>query len=382
MIDSQLALPQGFKPGLEGIIAGVSSISEVDATQDALIYRGYAAHDLAEKATFEEVSYLLLFGKLPNQKELKDYKDELARERPLSETVLNALKRVPRNGNPMIMLRLAISQLYFEDAEGDKTDLDSNIRKAKRLIAQSPTIVAAIGRIHQGLDPIAPNPKLDHAANFLYMTLGKTADPAIARIFDSSNILYAEHGFNASTFAALVTASTLSDMYSAIASAIGTLKGPLHGGANEAAIEMLLKIGEPDKAEAWLKAALEKKEKIMGFGHRVYKKQDSRAPTMKQMAGQMARRVGNMKLFDLSVKLEEAVKREKNLFPNVDYHCAVAYHLMGLPIPIYTAIFAMARMTGWTAHVIEQHSANRLIRPECVYSGARGLVFVPLDKRN
>jgi citrate synthase len=242
-------------------------------------------------------------------------------------------------------------------------------------------VVAAISRLHKGLQPVPPDPKLDHAANFLYMESGKKPDADVARVMDSTLILYAEHGYNASTFAARVTASTLSDMHSAVASAIGALKGPLHGGANEAAIEMLLKIGSPENAEAWVKQALERKEKIMGFGHRVYKHQDSRAPLMKILAEKMARRSGDTKLFETSCRVEEEVKRAKNLFPNVDYHCAVAYHLMGLPIEIYTPIFALARMSGWTAHIAEQHAGNRLIRPECVYTGARDLAFVPIDQR-
>lgn len=382
MTDVKTALPEGYKPGLEGIVAGTSAISEVDAARDALIYRGYAAHELAEKATFEEVAYLLLFGKLPTKPELDAFNSELAKERALSPKVLEHLTKLPANAHPMVALRSAVDMLYIEDTTADKTDPASNTLKAKRLIAQSATIVAAIARIHQKKAPVAPNPKLSHAANFLYMTLGTEPDKDVARVFESTTILYTEHGFNASTFAALVTASTLSDMHSAVASAIGTLKGPLHGGANEAAIEMLLKIGEPENAEPWLKAALARKEKIMGFGHRVYKKQDSRAPTMKKLAELMANRAGDKKLFDLSVRLEDAVKREKGLFPNVDYHCAVAYYLMGLPIEIYTAIFAMARMVGWTAHVIEQHGANRLIRPECIYTGARDLSYVPIAQRN
>ena len=382
MADLKVALPEGYKPGLEGVIAGTSFISEVDAQKDALTYRGYTAHELAEKATYEEVSYLLLMGKLPNKKELADYKAELKKTRSLTPFVVDSIKRLPAKTNPMVALRVGVTRCYIEDPDGDKTDVDANLRKAKRLVAQAAPIVAAISRHYRGLDYIAPDPDLDHAANFLYQVTGKKPDPEVARILDSTFILYAEHGFNASTFAALVTASTLSDMHSAVASAIGALKGPLHGGANEAAIEMILKIGAPDKAEAWVKQALERKEKIMGFGHRVYRHQDSRAPLMKKLAEKMAKRVGDTKLFDTSVVVEDAVKKAKNLFPNVDFHCSVAYYLMGLPIEIYTPMFALARMSGWTAHIAEQHAANRLIRPECVYTGARDLSFVPIDQRN
>lgn len=383
MIDTKSTiLPDGYKPGLEGVIAGISSISEVDAVKDALSYRGYVAHELAEKASFEEVSYLILYGKLPNAAELKNYQAALIKERPLSSKLLTQLSQLPKQANPMILLSIAVSLAAIEDAEADKTDAVSNLAKANRLVAKTPVMLAALSRLKQGKEIIPPNPKLNHAANFLYMISGSEPDKDVARIFDSTNILYAEHGFNASTFAALVTASTLSDLYSAVTTAIGTLKGPLHGGANEAAIEMLLKIGDAKVADEWIKSALARKEKIMGFGHRVYKHQDSRAPYMKNLAEKMAARVGDKNLFLLSCKVEEAVKREKNLFPNVDFHCAVAYYLMGLPIDIYTPIFAMARMPGWTAHVLEQHAANRLIRPECLYTGPRDVPFVPIENRN
>lgn len=381
MIETKTALPEGYKPGLEGVIAGVSSISEIDADRDALSYRGYVAHELAETASYEEVAYLLLYGKLPNRGELKSFSEELIKARPLSDDLLRQLKPLPQKGNPMVSLRVAVSIDYMLDEDRDKTDPASNLAKAKRLIAKAPTMVAAIQRYRQNSDPIPPNPKLSHAANFLYMIAGKEPDPEVASIFNSSMVLYAEHGFNASTFAALVTASTLSDLHSAVASAIGTLKGPLHGGANEAAIEMLLKIGKIENVEPWLKEALARKEKIMGFGHRVYKKQDSRAPLVKKLAERMAKRTGDATLFPMSCRVEEVMRREKDLFPNVDFHCAVAYYLMGLPVESYTPMFAMARMPGWTAHVIEQHAANRLIRPECFYTGERGLTFVPIDQR-
>lgn len=382
MTETNVILPDGYKPGLEGIVAGTSSISEVDAVKDALSYRGYPAHDLAEKATYEEVSHLLLKGKLPTKSELSSFQTELRSERTISPFIIDSLRKFPKKIHPMVLLRAAVELMGMEDVDGDKMDPATNLRKAFRLVAKTPTVVAAISRIKQGKDPIAPNPQLDHSANFLYMTLGKEQDVAVARIFDSTNILYGDHGFNASTFSARVTASTLSDLHSSIISAIGTLKGPLHGGANEAAIEMLLQIGDIATVETWIKSALARKEKVMGFGHRVYKKQDSRAPYMKELASQMASRVGDKNLFALSCRLEDIVKAEKKLFPNVDYHCAVAYYLMGLPIEIYTAIFAMARMSGWTAHVLEQHASNRLIRPECIYTGPRDQVFVPIEKRN
>ncbi|MFN0117023.1 MAG: citrate/2-methylcitrate synthase [Elusimicrobiota bacterium] len=381
MIETKTALPEGYKPGLEGVIAGVSNISEVNSEKDTLCYRGYAAHECAEKGTYEEIAYLMLLGKLPNSSELKDFKDELSASRELPLALLSHIKLFPKSAHPMVILRTAISIAQTLDVDGDKSGHSANLAKAKRLIALTPTIIAATQRFQNNQEIISPDPSLGHAANFLYMISGKKPDEQVAKIFDASQVLYAEHGYNASTFSARVTASTLSDMHSAIVSAVGTLKGPLHGGANEAAIDMLLKIGDVEQVESWLKATLERKEKVMGFGHRVYKKQDSRAPFMKILAKKMSERVGNMKLYEISNKLEELIKKEKNLFPNVDYHCAVAYYLMGLPIVTYTPIFAMARMAGWAAHVIEQHDANRLIRPECIYSGEKDLPFLPIEKR-
>jgi citrate synthase len=374
-------LPDGFKPGLEGVIAGTSEIGDVDAVHDALIYRGYPAHELAEMGSYDEASYLLIHGKLPSRDELESYQERMRENHTLPPSVLSILSTLPKNSNSMNLLRLAVGLLATTDPDADSNDLEANKRKAERLIAALATVVAAISRLQAGLKPVDPHPQLGHAANFLYMATGREPDPEVAKILDSTIVLYAEHGFNASTFAALVTASTLADMHSAVASAIGALKGPLHGGANEGAINMLLKIGDIKNVEPWLKDALARKEKIMGFGHRVYKRQDSRAPFMRILAEKMAQRVGDKKLFPMSVALEEAVKREKGLFTNVDYFCAVVYNLMGLPVEIYTAMFAMARMAGWTAHIIEQHMSNRLIRPDCFYNGPRNLNYIPLDQR-
>ncbi len=374
-------LPEGYKPGLEGVIAGTSDISEVNPELDALIYRGYQAHELADQATFDEVSYLLLYGKLPNRNDLKAYQDEIIKERPLPSHVLTLLNQLPASPHPMVSLQLGLGLIHMVDPDATNNTPAANFTKAKRLIAKTPTLIAALYRISQGKDPVAPNPSLDHPSNFIYMVTGKEPDAEMGRIFGSTMILYAEHGYNASTFSALVTASTLSDIHSSIISAIGTLKGPLHGGANEEAIRMMLKIGDVDKVEDWLRETLAKKEKVMGFGHRIYKRQDSRAPFMKILAEKLAAKMGDTKIFPLSIKLAEAVKREKNLFPNVDYHAAVAYYFMGLPIEIYTPIFAMARMPGWTSHVIEQLSQNRLIRPDCFYTGPRDLTYIPIDQR-
>ncbi|MCB4756761.1 MAG: citrate synthase [Elusimicrobia bacterium] len=375
------SVPENYKPGLDGVIAGLSDISEIDPDRDSLSFRGYEAHVLAEQASYMEVAYLLLYGKLPNRAELESFNNEMAQERNPSPQMVSFLKHLPPGGNVMTGLAIAIAYASMYDPDCGKNDRASNLAKAKRLIAQSPTLVAALYRLGHAQKIIHPDPKLGHAANFLYMLTGKETDPEIAHCFESTLVLYAEHGYNASTFTALVTASTLSDMYAAVVSAIGALKGPLHGGANEGAIETLLNVGDVTNVDFWLKGALERKEKIMGFGHRVYKKQDSRAPLQKQMAERISRRLGDTKLYPLAVKLEEAMKREKNLFPNVDYYSAVLYYLVGLPIEVYTPIFAMSRMAGWTAHIMEQHAANRLIRPDCHYVGEKSKKFVPLDER-
>jgi len=374
-------LPDGYKPGLEGVVAGTTGICEIDPAIDALIYRGYAAYELAQQALYSEVAYLLLYGKLPTVAELEVFRDELTRERVLPPFALKVLKSLPKKTLPMTALQIGIACCQTYDPDVENYSVEANLAKAKRLIAKTPTIVAAISRLRDGKPPIAPDPKLSHAANFLYMVTGKEPEPVVAKAFDSTMILYAEHGYNASTFSALVTSSTLSDMHSAVVSAIGTLRGSLHGGANRGAIEVLLKIRDAKKVESWVAKALAKKEKIMGFGHRIYKNIDTRTPYMKVLAEETARRIGDTKIYPLAVKLEEAMKREKNIPPNVDYYAAVFYYLIGLKKEIYTPIFAMARMAGWTSHIIEQHAHNRLIRPECVYTGPRGLSFVPLIDR-
>ncbi len=374
-------LPEGYKPGLEGVIAGTTEICEIDPSIDALIYRGYAAHELAQHALFSEVAYLLLYGKLPTITELEAFRDELNRERELPPSVLKILKALPKKTLPMTALQIGIACCQTYDPDTENYSVEANLAKAKRLIAKTPTIVAAISRIREGKQPLKPDPKLNHAANFLYMVTGEEPEPVVAKAFDSTMILYAEHSYNASTFSARVTSSTLSDMHSAVVSAVGTLRGSLHGGANRGAIEVLLKIRDAKRVEAWVAKALANKEKIMGFGHRIYKNIDTRTPYMKVLAEETSRRMGDKKLYPLACKLEEVMKREKNIPPNVDYYAAVFYYLIGLKKELYTPIFAMARMAGWTSHIIEQHATNRLIRPECVYTGPRGLSFVPLIDR-
>lgn len=367
--------------GLQGILAGVSSISEVDPSGDKLIYRGYDVRDLADKSTYEEVAYLILMGSLPNKKQLADFKAKLIEERAIPQTLLDIFPKMPKQASVMDRLRTAVSFLGLLDPDEGNDSHDANIRKAIRIVAKMPALIAGC---YYGPDkkPIpAQNPKFSHAKNFLYLLTGKEPDDYSAKVFDASLTLYAEHGFNASTFAGRVTISTQSDLYSAVTSAIGTLKGSLHGGANEEAMKMMLEIGEPAKAEAWIRDALAKKKKVMGFGHRVYKIQDSRAPILKKMLIEFTEKTKNTKWLQIANTIERVMKEEKNLFPNVDFPCAVLYYELGLPMELYTPIFAAARMIGWSAHAIEQLDNNRLIRPECEYTGAHNQTYVPIDQR-
>ncbi len=374
------AAPQ--KQGLEDIVAATSKICFIDGKRGKLIYCGYDIHDLVN-ATFEEVAWLLYHGALPNSRELEEFKIDLAAKRRLPKEVLEFLKTVPSNVTPMEALRTAISEmgLYDPDAAVDATDLEASRRKAMRLLAQTATIVAADDRIRHGKEPISPRPDLSHAANFLYMLTGEEPDPEIARIFDICLILHADHELNASTFSARVTAATLSDIHSAVTSAVGTLKGPLHGGANEQVMRMLLKIGDADHVEEWIKNALANKVKIMGFGHRVYKTMDPRAVHLKKFSKLMCERVGEPKWYEMSEKIETEVLKQKGLYPNVDFYSASTYYCMRIPIDLFTPIFAISRVAGWTAHVLEQYSNNRLIRPMADYTGPVDLKFVSLADR-
>jgi citrate synthase len=367
-----------YSPGLEGVIAGQTAISTVG---DTLTYRGYEIHDLAEHSTYEEVAYLLLYGELPTQAQLSAFTAELTRERDLPEAVVAMLRAVPASADLMDVLRSGVSMLAHFDPETGDNSHEANVRKAVRVLARIPTIIAYRERIVRGQEPVAPRAGLSHAANFLAMLNGEAPQSLAARTLDVSFILYAEHEFNASTFAARVTVSTLSDLHSGLTSAIGTLKGPLHGGANEKAMEMLLSIGEPERAEAWVKDALAHKERIMGFGHRVYKHGDTRAEILKGWAEKLAEQSGDTKLIRIAQIVEDVMKREKNLLPNVDFPCAPAYYLLGLPVELYTPIFVLARTAGWSAHIIEQLDNNRLIRPRSQYTGPETRPYVPIAQR-
>ena len=370
------------KAGLEGIVATQSEISDVDGIQGRLIYRGYDIHDLAEHATFEEVIYLLWNGDLPNKNQLDELKRRLAADAALPAEVATLLKRIPGSANPMDMLRTAVSALSFYDPDGPEMSRDANTRKAARLVARFPTIVTTFHRLRNGLEPVQPRPDLSVAANFVYTLFGKDPDDIATRTMDVAFVLHADHELNASTFSARVTAATLSDIYSAIVSAIGTLKGPLHGGANEGVIKNLLEIGSVDNIEPWLKDRFARKAKIMGFGHRVYRTEDPRATHLRDMSRLLGDRVGNTLWYQMSRKMEEVMMREKHLNPNVDFYSASTYYTLGIPTDLFTPIFACSRISGWTAHVLEQFANNRLIRPRAEYVGPRGRKWVPISDRD
>lgn len=369
-----------YSPGLEGVVAGTTSVGHPDPDR-GLTYRGYDIKDLGENSTFEEVAYLLLLGRLPTRSELNDFYQQIVQARTLPPEVIEVMYKFPRGAHPMSMLRTAVSMLGMFDPERHDNSPAANLGKSIRLIGGISTIITAAYRISHGQKPILPRSDLNHAENFLYTLRSAKADPVDAKAFDTSLILYAEHGYNASTFAARVTASTLSDMYSAITSAIGTLKGPLHGGANEEAMKMLLEIGSPDAVERWVGDALKQKRKIMGFGHRVYKHGDARTPMLKEMSRLAGVRKHDMKWWEMSDRMEKLMEKEKGLYPNVDFYSASLYYYLGIPVEIYTPIFALARIAGWTAHVMEQHANNRLIRPASIYEGSTSLKYIPITQR-
>lgn len=366
-------------PGLEGVLAGESAICDVEESTGQLLYRGYPIQDLAERASFEEVAYLLLMGKLPNREELAGFSAELVGSRPLPETTLRFLKSVPASVHLMDFLRTAVSFQGLDDPDRGSNTHEANLRKAIRLIARMPVLLAAFQNGRR--EPLSPDPSLSHAANLLWMLTGKRPDPFSAKVMEVSLILYAEHEFNASTFAARVTASSLSDLHSAITAAIGSLKGPLHGGANEAVMKMLLEIGGVENAESFVRDRLARKERIMGFGHRVLKKGDIRSDIIKRYAKELGERKKDTKWFVLSERIEELVRREKGLPPNLDFYSASAYYLMGLPIELDTPLFVCSRIAGWSAHVLEQHDHNRLIRPRCRYTGPPERPFPPIESK-
>ncbi len=357
-----------YSPGLAGVIAGETQICWVDPNA-GLMYRGYDIHEMAEKASFEEAAYLLLHGELPNFEQLAIFTREIAENRDLPEAVLDALRLMPKKTHPMDMLRTGVSMLAPFDPELNDNSHAANVRKAIRLIAKVSTLITDGYRIQHGEDPLPENPDLTQAGNFFYKLDGGVPQDWQIRMMDTIFILYADHEYNASTFAARVTASTLADMYAAVTSACGTLKGPLHGGANEESMRMLDEIKTADRAEDWLKNALAKKAKVMGFGHRVYKKGDSRVPIMREIGRDLGQRVGKEQWIPICEKLEQTMEREKGLCANVDLYAAPVFTMFGFDPALNTPIFAASRIAGWCAHVIEQHDHNRLIRPRSLYTG-------------
>ena len=357
-----------YSPGLAGVIAGETAICWVDPNA-GLMYRGYDIHEMGDKATFEEVAYLLLNGELPNAKQLKEFKEQIASQRALPKEVNQMLQLLPRETHPMDMLRTGVSMLSAFDKDLSDNSHDANIRKSIKLIARVSTLISDGWRILKGKAPLPEKPELSQAANFFYKLDGNLPEAWKTRMVDTIFNLYADHEFNASTFAARVTASTLAGIYAAVTSAVGTLKGPLHGGANEESMKMLEEIKTPDRAEEWLKKQLAAKAKIMGFGHRVYKKGDSRVPTMREIARDLGRRTGKENWVPICETLEKVMEREKGLCANVDLYAAPVFWMLGFEPELNTPLFAASRVAGWCAHVVEQHDHNRLIRPRSLYTG-------------
>ena len=369
--------------GLEGIIAAESSICYIDGAAGILSYQGYNIHTLAENATFEEIIFLLWNGKLPNQKELDTLKKALVSGRAIPEEVTGFLRGVGK-GKPMDVLRTAVSMLSLYDSEAQDMSPEANLRKAQKLMSQTATITTTFDRLRNGREVIPDDPKLGLAANFLYTLTGKRPDEVMERALDVSLILHADHELNASTFAARVTAATLSDIYSAVTSAIGALKGPLHGGANEDVIKFLLEVdAKTDAAVEQVRQKLSKKEKMPGFGHRVYRTEDPRATHLRKMSEELGKRTGMVDLYLASTEVEKFIKETKKLNANVDFYSASTYYSLGIPIDLFTPIFAVSRMSGWTAHILEQYTNNRLIRPRAEYTGKPdGQPWVPMEQRS
>ena len=367
--------------GLVGVYADVSAVSKVMPETNSLTYRGYAVQDLCEQADFEQVAYLLWHGELPTAAQLKAFQQEERTNRALSPALLRVLREFPKDAHPMDAIRTAVSFMGLDDPETADISDAAQRRKAMRLLAKIPTAVAATNRLSKGLEPVEPDPSLPYSENFFHLIFGKVPQKEVIKAFDVSLILYAEHTFNASTFTARTVTSTGADIHGAITAAIAALKGPLHGGANEAVMHMLKEIGGPDKAEAWLEGKFDHKALVMGFGHRVYKSGDSRVPTMTKYAEKMAEVVGDRRWMETSRALAAKMLRVKNIHPNLDFPAGPAYYLMGFDIPMFTPIFVCSRITGWAAHVFEQGADNRLIRPLSVYTGVPQRPVVPLSQR-
>ena len=371
------------KAGLEDVVVSTSEICYIDGHLGRLLYRGYDVDELVAQSSFEEVVWLLWHGRLPSRKELDTHVKALSSTatRKLPPKLLAMLKLLPKKTTPMEVLRTGVSALSAFDPDAADNSREASLRKSLRLTAQMPTLVAAWERIRRGKPPVAPNPRMNLAANFLYMMSGKKPSELAARTFDIALTLHADHEFNASTFAARVTAATLSDVHSSVVSGIGALKGPLHGGANEQVMLMVEKISDPARAESWIKKALADKARIMGFGHRVYRVEDPRAKHLRRLALDLGRQAGDTSAVEIIETVARVVSADKHIFPNVDLFSGAAYKTMGIATDQFTPIFAMSRVAGWTAHVLEQHGNNRLIRPRADYTGSTSAKYVPLSER-
>lgn len=376
------ATPAPASPrGLEGVVANESAICYVFGEEGRLIYRGYDINDLADHSTFEETAYLLLKGDLPTREQLKQFTGDVKAAQKLDRVVQRIIKDAPLEANPMAVLRTAVSAAAFADPDASDNSPAAEYRKAVRLIAQLPTMVAMFHRLRNGQKPLSPRKGLSLAANFLYLTTGTVPDEAVEHAFDVALILHADHELNASTFAARVIAATLADVHGAVTGAVAALAGPLHGGANMEVMKMLLDIRSPERAEGWVRDALAQKRKIMGFGHRVYRTDDPRAAHLRRMSEQLGVAAGQPQWCAMQRTIEDLMKREKGLYCNVDFYSASMYYVMGIPLDLYTPIFAISRVSGWCAHVLEQHADNRLIRPRADYVGAMNRRWVSVRKR-
>ena len=371
------------KGGLEDVVVSTSDICFIDGREGRLVYRGFDVNDLVERSSFEEVVYLLWHGGLPSRKDLDAHLKSLSATatRRLPPKLIGILRALPKKTTPMEVLRTGVSALAAFDPDAADNSREATARKSLRLTARLPTLVAAWERIRRGKPLVAPNPKLSLAANFLTMMSGKMPTPLEVKTFDVALILHADHEFNASTFAARVTAATMSDVHSAITSAIGALKGPLHGGANEQVMRMVEQIKSPALAEAWIRKALADKTRVMGFGHRVYRVEDPRAKHLRRLATELGRQMGDTSSVAILNTVARAVTEDKHIHPNVDLYSGAAYKSMGIPTDQFTPIFAISRVAGWTAHVMEQHANNRLIRPRAEYTGPTHATYVPIDRR-
>jgi 2-methylcitrate synthase len=367
--------------GLRGVVVGSSTVSDVVGDRGELIYQGYNIHDLAKHSTFEEVAFLLWNKRLPTQSELDELNERVSDSYSVPGEVIDLLQRCPRDADPIDTLRTAVSALESYDPTARDISLENSRKISIKLTGQFATLVAAIDRVRNGKDPIAPLRDANVGTNFLYMLKGEPPSDHDAKLFDTCLILHADHELNASTFTARVVAGTLASVYASVVAAIGALSGPLHGGANTNVMKTLLDIGEVENVEGYVKKALAEKRKMMGFGHAVYKTEDPRATHLRQFSKEMGERAGDTKWYEMSRKVEEVMMREKGLYPNVDFFSASTYYMMGIPLDLYTPIFAVSRITGWTAHILEQYADNKLIRPRADYIGPRNVPYVPIEQR-